>query len=165
MNLTGRLWVSSPAPLPFICRMLRREIESGRHANQSQSTVAHNENHDIREGHLLVETGIVADVKSLPALEIYHMSQLRLGLLTTVYTKRGSPFWFLVSYSPDSAGQTTLRCEAYSVRKQHTPLSGEMKKKWGEQLQLKVQEFEKAYRKALRDGPSLSASVCKLGGT
>lgn len=145
--------------------MLRREIESGRHANQSQSTVAHNENHDIREGHLLVETGIVADVKSLPALEIYHMSQLRLGLLTTVYTKRGSPFWFLVSYSPDSSGQTTLRCEAYSVRKQHTPLSGEMKKKWGEQLQLKVQEFEKAYRKALRDGPSLSASVCKLGGT
>ncbi|PYH77582.1 hypothetical protein BO82DRAFT_368356 [Aspergillus uvarum CBS 121591] len=81
------------------------------------------------------------------------------GLLTTVYTKRGSPFWFLVSYSPDSAGQTTVRCEAYSVRKQHTPLDSDVKKNWGEQLRLKVQGFEQAYRKALRDGPNLGASV------
>lgn len=43
--------------------------------------------------------------------------QQRLGPLTTVSPKASSPMWYQVTYSPDSVGQTTVRCDVYSTKK------------------------------------------------
>ncbi|KAL4966305.1 uncharacterized protein BDV14DRAFT_189062 [Aspergillus stella-maris] len=107
------------------------------------ATVAHNDNHDIHKNSFLIETGIVSSEASTPSLEINHVGQLRCSLTTYVYNKRSSPFWFLVTFSPDFASKTTLHCEAYSVKRQQGALNEEIKQACGEQLRLKVQEFER----------------------
>ncbi|KAL4929919.1 uncharacterized protein BDV17DRAFT_290274 [Aspergillus undulatus] len=123
--------------------------------------VAHSDNYDVRENSHLIETGILASTDVTPSLEINHMSQLRFGFTTFNYTKRGSPFWFLVIYSPDSAGQTTLRWEAYSVKRQSTPLSkSTLQENWGGQLRFNVQELERVHRGACMDGYRSSNSIC-----
>ncbi|KAJ4323210.1 hypothetical protein N0V84_004473 [Fusarium piperis] len=43
--------------------------------------------------------------------------QQRLGSLTTVSSKPSSLLWYQVTYSPDSVGQTTVRCDVYSTQK------------------------------------------------
>lgn len=123
--------------------------------------MANSENRDIRENSLLIETGIVANSGTLPELELNHMSQIRFGMLTSIYTRRGSPFWFLVTYSPDSVGKTTLRCEAYSVKRQGTPLDEKIRMTWDDQLRLKHEGFEAIYRKATKDESSKS-HICRF---
>lgn len=124
--------------------------------------MANSDNRDIRENSSLIETGIVSNLKAIPELELNHMSQIRFGMLTSIYTRRGSPFWFLVTYSPDSVGKTTLRCEAYSVKTQGTPLDERIKTTWDEQLRLKHEGFEAIYRKAIQDGSHSKSHICRF---
>ncbi|KAF5638837.1 choline monooxygenase [Fusarium sp. NRRL 25303] len=44
--------------------------------------------------------------------------KLRFSPITTVYSQRGSPIWYQLTYSPESVRQTTVRCDVYSKSKQ-----------------------------------------------
>ncbi|KAI8667872.1 Rieske domain-containing protein [Fusarium keratoplasticum] len=85
--------------------------------------------------------------------------QQRLGPLTTVSPKPGSPIWYQVTYSPDSVGQTTVRCDVYSTKKPdaHAFDSG-AKASLEDQIQAMVHQHEGIYTKLT--GPDFDA----LGG-
>ncbi|KAG5777509.1 hypothetical protein H9Q73_008833 [Fusarium xylarioides] len=44
--------------------------------------------------------------------------QLRFSPLTTIYSQKGSPIWYQLTYSPESVRRTTVRCDVYSKSKQ-----------------------------------------------
>ena len=90
------------------------------------------------------------------------MSQLRFGLLTTVYTKRGSPFWLQVTYSPDTVKQTAVRCDVYSAKNQsNISFDDATKQAWEGQLRAKVQEYEQTYALAADRNSNFDGRSCK----
>lgn len=85
--------------------------------------------------------------------------QQRLGPLTTVSPKPGSPIWYQVTYSPDSVGQTTVRCDVYSTKKPDAhAFDSSAKANLEDQIQAMVHQHEGIYTKLT--GPDFDA----LGG-
>ncbi|KAF5559051.1 choline monooxygenase [Fusarium mexicanum] len=74
--------------------------------------------------------------------------QLRFSPLTTIYSQRGSPIWYQLTYSPESVRQTTVRCDVYSKSKQD---SSDFEKRLKPDLELEicsiVRRHEKMYEK------------------
>ncbi|KAH7165178.1 Rieske [2Fe-2S] iron-sulfur domain-containing protein [Dactylonectria macrodidyma] len=71
------------------------------------------------------------------------IGQLFFFPLSWVYTKSGSPFWYHITCSPDSAQQTTLRCDVYSSRKSDTSWpEGSMKERLDNQIKLSIIDHE-----------------------
>ncbi|KAJ4194776.1 hypothetical protein NW755_002193 [Fusarium falciforme] len=85
--------------------------------------------------------------------------QQRLGPLTIVSPKPGSPIWYQVTYSPDSVGQTTVRCDVYSTKKPDAhAFDSSAKANLKDQIQAMVHQHEGIYTKLT--GPDFDA----LGG-
>ncbi|KAI5461765.1 Rieske [2Fe-2S] iron-sulfur domain-containing protein [Mariannaea sp. PMI_226] len=76
------------------------------------------------------------------------VGQLHFFPLTTIYTKAGSAFWYQITYAPDSAKQTTVRCDVYSA-KTNDPLQfeGAVKENLDSLVKANIESFEKAYAK------------------
>ncbi|RSL49513.1 hypothetical protein CEP51_015479 [Fusarium floridanum] len=80
----------------------------------------------------------------------------RLGLLTTISSKPSSPLWYQVTYSPDSVGQTTVRCDVYSTKKPDPhAFDSNTKASLKEQIQALVHQHEGIYTKLA--GPDFNA--------
>ncbi|EEU38933.1 uncharacterized protein NECHADRAFT_81422 [Fusarium vanettenii 77-13-4] len=74
--------------------------------------------------------------------------QKRLGPLTTVSLKPSSPLWYQVTYSPDSVGQTTVRCDVYSTKKPGAyAFDNASKASLKDQIQAMVHQHEGIYTK------------------
>ncbi|KAM5352820.1 hypothetical protein ACJ41O_005542 [Fusarium nematophilum] len=74
------------------------------------------------------------------------MGQLQFFPVTTVYTKSGSPIWYQVTCSPDSAGQSTLRCDVYSSkRSDSTRFDDAFKDRLESHMKATVENYEKTY--------------------
>ncbi|KAH7134509.1 Rieske [2Fe-2S] iron-sulfur domain-containing protein [Dactylonectria estremocensis] len=82
--------------------------------------------------------------------------QLLFFPVTRVYTKSGSPFWYHITYNPDSAQQTTLRCDVYSSRQSGiSQLEGPMKEDLDIQIKLSIKEHEIFHEQQIRQGHGL----------
>ncbi|RSL48084.1 hypothetical protein CEP54_013093 [Fusarium duplospermum] len=80
----------------------------------------------------------------------------RLGPLTTVSSKPSSPLWYQVTYSPDSVGQTTVRCDVYSAQKPDAhSFDSSTKASLKDHIQAIVHQHEGIYTKLAR--PDLDA--------
>lgn len=63
--------------------------------------------------------------------------------LATVYTKKGSPFWYKITFSPDSAGQTTVWCDVYSTwYKNAFQFEGSVKESLEKEIKAKIKVYE-----------------------
>ncbi|KAI1047354.1 hypothetical protein LB505_012765 [Fusarium chuoi] len=74
--------------------------------------------------------------------------QLRFSPLTTVYSRRRSPIWYQLTYSPESVRQTTVRCDVYSKSKQD---SSDFEKRLKPDLEVEINSIirrhEQSYEK------------------
>ncbi|KAF5602461.1 choline monooxygenase [Fusarium pseudocircinatum] len=82
--------------------------------------------------------------------------QLRFSPLTTIYSHRGSPIWYQLTYSPESVRQTTVRCDVYSKSKQD---SSDFEKRLKPHLEVEVNSIvrrhEEMYKNLASSVPSL----------
>jgi hypothetical protein len=70
--------------------------------------------------------------------------------LTTVHTMAGRPFWYQLTYSPDTAQQTSLRCDVYSTTPSGSfKFEGAVKQTLEQELKEKVRSFEDEHKSLL----------------
>lgn len=91
--------------------------------------------------------------------------------LATIYTKLGSPFWYKLTFSPDSVGQTTVWCDVYSTwYKNAFEFEGNVKESLEKEIKAKVEKYEEKhaawaasrtpFATAGRQAAGLSACIC-----
>ncbi|KAF2102564.1 ISP domain-containing protein [Rhizodiscina lignyota] len=72
--------------------------------------------------------------------------QLRFFPLATVYTKNGSPFWYKITFSPDSPTQTTVWCDVYSTKYTNAfRFEGAVKDGLEKEMKSKIHALEEQY--------------------
>ena len=82
--------------------------------------------------------------------ELTRTSQLNFFPLTTIHTETGSPFWYQVVCSPDSAKQTTLRCDIYLPKTIDSfQFEGKIKDALESHIRSNIQDYEKAYARII----------------
>lgn len=65
----------------------------------------------------------------------------------------GRPFWYQLSYSPDTALQTSLRCDVYSTAPSGSfKFEGAVRQALEQELKEKVRGFEEEHRSLLSSG-------------
>lgn len=88
--------------------------------------------------------------------------QQRLGPLTTVFSN-SSPLWYQVTYSPDSIGQTTVRCDVYSTQKPDAHAFDNNKRtKLKERIQAMVHQHEGIYTRLTGQGHNALDGGCRF---
>ncbi|KAF5572703.1 choline monooxygenase [Fusarium pseudoanthophilum] len=82
--------------------------------------------------------------------------KLRFSPLTTVYSHKGSPIWYQLTYSPESVRRTTVQCDVYSMSKQD---NSDFEKRMKPDLELEinsiVRSHEELYEKLVNSPLSL----------
>jgi nitrite reductase/ring-hydroxylating ferredoxin subunit len=68
--------------------------------------------------------------------------KLRFSPLTTVYSHKGSPIWYQLTYSPESVRRTTVRCDVYSMSKQD---SSDFEKRLKPDLELEINAIVRSH--------------------
>ncbi|KAH6884443.1 Rieske [2Fe-2S] iron-sulfur domain-containing protein [Thelonectria olida] len=82
--------------------------------------------------------------------ELTRTSQLNFFPLTTIHTETGSPFWYQVVCSPDSAKQTTLRCDVYLPKTIDSfQFEGKIKDGLESHIKSNIQDYEKTYARII----------------
>ena len=67
----------------------------------------------------------------------------------------GRPFWYQLTYSPDTAQQTSLRCDVYSATPSGSfKFEGAVKQALEQELKEKVRSFEEEHKSLLASGRS-----------
>ena len=86
--------------------------------------------------------------------------QLRFNFLTNVYVKTRSPFWYQITSSPDSVGQTTLRCDLYTNKALDDRATTNAKAELKNELQSRIDAYEVTYSKLKDLGCEVKDSGC-----
>lgn len=73
--------------------------------------------------------------------------------LTTVHTMTGRPFWYQITYSPDTAQQTSLRCDVYSATRSGSfKFEGAVKETLEQELKEKIHSYEEEHEMLVSAG-------------
>lgn len=87
--------------------------------------------------------------------------KLRFSPLSTVYSRRGSPIWYQLTYSPGSVRQTTVRCDVYSKSKQD---SSDFEKRLKPDLEVEINSIIRRHEELYEKLASSANSLYHGGG-
>lgn len=84
--------------------------------------------------------------RALAACGISTLGQLHYFPSTTVYTKAGSPFWYKITFTPDSPQQTAVWCDVYASKYTGAfRFEGKVKDSLEKEMKSKIKELEETY--------------------